>query len=235
MELSGIRVLFGQYLNIATLDASAINTRVTSLKYRTKLERESRALPVGGNFRTHANTFHSLRTAISVPSSTTRLIIAEVQASNAGEIVDWDDGCPDWIELWNAGDAPVPLGGMHLSDDGGDWAKWTLPDVTLGPDERLVVFASGREVGDIDHWECPIRDSDLWRYHVPQGPLAADWRLPDFDDADWDIGPGGFGYGDGDDGTSSTSSGCRLTAHNTRGSAAGLLGLLGLAFLRRRD
>lgn len=128
-----------------------------------------------------------------------QILIGEVDAY--GTLTDVLGQEEDWIELWNAGDAPVPLGGMHLSDDGGDWAKWTLPDVTLGPDERLIVFASGRDVGDIDHWECPIRDSDLWRYHVPQGPLAADWRLPDFDDADWDIGPGGFGYGDGDDGT----------------------------------
>lgn len=107
----------------------------------------------------------------------------------------------DWVELWNAGDAPVSLQGKFLSDDPDDWAKWPLPAVTLAPDERMVVFASGRDVRLVDHWACPVRDTDLWRYHVPNAELPVDWRLPDYNDAGWSVGPGGFGYGDGDDGT----------------------------------
>ena len=103
---------------------------------------------MGGNFRTHANTFHSLRTAISVPSSTTRLIIAEVQASNAGEIVDWDDGCPDWIELWNQGNQPFNATGWYLTDKAEEPAKWQLPELILSPNERVLIFASGLDFSD---------------------------------------------------------------------------------------
>ena len=129
---------------------------------------------------------------------------AQVQIGEAapyGTLTDVLGEQEDWIELWNAGAAPVSLNGLRLTDDGADWSKWPLPDVALAPDERLVVFASGRDVRPVHHWECPVRDQDLWKYHLPSGPTASDWRRLDFDDTAWLTGPGGFGYGDGDDGT----------------------------------
>jgi len=53
----------------------------------------------------------------------------------------------------------------------------------------------------VNHWENYIDAADTWKYHIPTSELPASWTSPDFDDASWLSGPGGFGYGDGDDNT----------------------------------
>lgn len=40
-----------------------------------------------------------------------------------------------------------------------------------------------------------------WRYHASASPPGSDWEKPGFDDSQWETGPAGFGYGDGDDTT----------------------------------
>ena len=52
-----------------------------------------------------------------------------------------------------------------------------------------------------DHWETAIFADDIWRYNVPDTELASDWNTNSFNDGFWTLGQGGFGYGDGDDGT----------------------------------
>ena len=52
-----------------------------------------------------------------------------------------------------------------------------------------------------DHWETAIFADDIWRYNVPDTELASDWNTNSFNDGFWILGQGGFGYGDGDDGT----------------------------------
>ena len=52
-----------------------------------------------------------------------------------------------------------------------------------------------------DHWETAIFADDIWRYNVPDTELASDWNTNSFNDGSWTLGQGGFGYGDGDDGT----------------------------------
>jgi hypothetical protein len=47
----------------------------------------------------------------------------------------------------------------------------------------------------------PILEGDDWRYFKGTGAPAADWKAVGFDDSGWLVGPGGFGYGDGDDNT----------------------------------
>ena len=52
-----------------------------------------------------------------------------------------------------------------------------------------------------DHWETAVFANDVWRYLVPSSEPDTNWNEQYFDDSDWAQGPGGFGYGDGDDGT----------------------------------
>lgn len=40
-----------------------------------------------------------------------------------------------------------------------------------------------------------------WRYHAGAAPPGAQWKSADFEDSQWETGPAGFGYGDGDDET----------------------------------
>jgi hypothetical protein len=54
----------------------------------------------------------------------------------------------DWVEVYNAGDAPVDLAGWHLTDAASNLAKWTFPAKSLAAGEFLVVFASGNDAPD---------------------------------------------------------------------------------------
>jgi hypothetical protein len=51
------------------------------------------------------------------------------------------------------------------------------------------------------HWETAVYAADEWAYQIPESELPSDWNTIGFDDSDWSTGPGGFGYGDEDDGT----------------------------------
>ncbi|MCP4195070.1 MAG: hypothetical protein GY768_31100, partial [Planctomycetaceae bacterium] len=56
---------------------------------------------------------------------------------------------PDWIELSNPQDAPVPLDGLYLTDDTQQLQKWQFPDgVSIPAGGYLVVFASGENIRD---------------------------------------------------------------------------------------
>ena len=52
-----------------------------------------------------------------------------------------------------------------------------------------------------DHWETAIFASDEWKYIVPDAEPQSNWNEISFDDETWGSSQGGFGYGDGDDGT----------------------------------
>ena len=52
-----------------------------------------------------------------------------------------------------------------------------------------------------DHWETAVYADDEWAYLIPESELPSDWNTIGFDDSGWSTGPGGFGYGDEDDGT----------------------------------
>lgn len=70
--------------------------------------------------------------------------ITEIVADSRYSLEDGYDDAPDWIEVRNPGDTPVPLAGWGLSDNPAAPMKWTFPDVTLDPHRTLIVFASGR-------------------------------------------------------------------------------------------
>ena len=51
------------------------------------------------------------------------------------------------------------------------------------------------------HWETAISANDQWYYLIPENEPPSNWNDLEFTDSSWSIGPGGFGYGDNDDGT----------------------------------
>ncbi len=65
----------------------------------------------------------------------------------------------------------------------------------------LAIFFRLNAQTAIDHWEMIVKANDNWRYHIGLTAPPADWFEPNFDDSSWAEGPGGFGYGDDDDGT----------------------------------
>lgn len=91
-------------------------------------------------------------------------VISELMAANASTLQDEDGDYSDWIEISNAGDESVDLGGYWLTDANNDLTGWRFPSVELGAGEAIVVFASGKD-----------RDQ-------PEGELHTNFRL----DADGD-------------------------------------------------
>ena len=65
----------------------------------------------------------------------------------------------------------------------------------------LLAILFPRIIFSQEHWETAIFAEDYWKYIVPFAELSDNWNEIGFDDSNWNIGPGGFGYGDGDDGT----------------------------------
>ena len=74
--------------------------------------------------------------------------ITEFMASNQGMVLDEDSDDSDWIEVANVGSTAESLAGWHLTDDEADLTKWQFPDVSLSPQERLVVWASDKDRTD---------------------------------------------------------------------------------------
>jgi len=90
-------------------------------------------------------------------ASPARLVITEVQPSNAGELLDRDGHCPDWIEFWNPTTKRFDVTGWHLTDDPKSLDKWTFPELVIEPGERLVVFASGKNSHDASEFHTNFR------------------------------------------------------------------------------
>tara|TARA_B100000902_G_scaffold392836_1_gene445892 strand:- start:906 stop:2960 length:2055 start_codon:yes stop_codon:yes gene_type:complete len=60
----------------------------------------------------------------------------------------------------------------------------------------LFVFSQ-----NIDHWETVVFENDIWKYFEGTYEPDTNWRKLGFNDAAWQQGQGGIGYGDGDDNT----------------------------------
>jgi len=80
------------------------------------------------------------------------LFINEVMASNVSTVRDLQLDFDDWIEIYNASEAPVDVGGMYLTDDPAEPTRWRFPDnepgvTVIGPGGYLIVWAD-EEVTD---------------------------------------------------------------------------------------
>jgi len=157
-----------------------------------------------------------------------QVLINEIQTANATTLQDEDGDYGDWFELFNAGTEVVNLDGYSLSDKLDNPGKWPCPPIVLQPGQHKLIHASGKNrVGDISaihHFEAPVYPWNQWRYIVPIVEQPASWRNIGFDASAWAQGPGGFGFGDDDDGTvipsPATSVFSRTTFNLTDPSAA---------------
>ena len=82
------------------------------------------------------------------------LVINEFMASNSGGDVDPQGQDDDWIEIYNAGNEVIDIGGMHLTNNLDDPEKWRIPDdnpglTTIVPKGHLIIWA------DIDEEDYP--------------------------------------------------------------------------------
>lgn len=88
-----------------------------------------------------ANTVEAYR-ALTEPADDAPVILTEIMAVNTSAHADANGGYYDYIELHNRSSEPVDVTGWYLSDDVFTPRMWSLPELTLQPGERLIVFAS---------------------------------------------------------------------------------------------
>ena len=74
------------------------------------------------------------------------LFVNEIMAANEGSYEGPDGSEPDWIELYNAGDSPLDLTGLTISDDYDNKGLHVFPEgLVIGPGDHLLLLASGAE------------------------------------------------------------------------------------------
>ncbi len=81
------------------------------------------------------------------------LVINEVLASNGGINADEGGERAGWVELYNRGAGPVPLGELFLSDEPARPRKWQLPDIALPAGGHVLIWC------DRDRSEGPLHSS----------------------------------------------------------------------------
>lgn len=73
-----------------------------------------------------------------------KIRITEIMEKNRATVPDEDGDFSDWIELTNLSDATVQLAGCRVTDREKRYG-WVLPERSLRPGERVLLFASGKD------------------------------------------------------------------------------------------
>ena len=109
------------------------------------------------------------------------LVINEAMPLNNSFMQDEAGGYADWVELYNAGNAPINLS-YHYLTNRLDWPnRWSLPNVTLDPGQHVVFYC------DDDVEDGPLHapfhlDADSGDVFITTMDADA-WRL--IDSAHW--------------------------------------------------
>ena len=102
-------------------------------------------LDVGYILDPSPNNFLDQRVVKKISSSDT-LRITEVQYKQNRTIYDSTGEFGDWIEFENSSSTSLELSKYYLSDSIKNIDKWRLPNKILEPKERIVFFASGKNL-----------------------------------------------------------------------------------------
>jgi hypothetical protein len=91
------------------------------------------------------------KASVSIP-----IVINEFMASNTGgdpevQIFDEYGESDDWIELYNAGENPINLSGLYLSDDSTDLLKFALPNAIIPSHGCCVIWADNQTAQGNNH------------------------------------------------------------------------------------
>ncbi len=73
------------------------------------------------------------------------VVLNELQLKNRREPKDMDGDYPAWLELYNRSSSSVSLLGYGLSTQLENPAQWLFPDISIGPNEYLIVFLSEKD------------------------------------------------------------------------------------------
>ena len=104
------------------------------------------------------------------------VVISEFMPKNKACLRDEDGDFSDWIELHNVSDQRVELTGWSISDKPGKQG-WVFPEKSLEPDERILVFASGKDKSATLHTDFALSDGEkICLFDSLGNPVAeAEW------------------------------------------------------------
>ena len=93
------------------------------------------------------------------------LVINEFMASNDYGPVDENGDHDDWIEIYNAGDEAIDIGGMYVTDNLEELMTSQIPatypdSTTINPGEYLILWADKEEEQGILHLDDVKLSSD---------------------------------------------------------------------------
>ncbi|MDB4809139.1 CotH kinase family protein [bacterium] len=119
--------------------------------------------------------------------------ISEFVALNSRSLFDEDGDSSDWIEIENTDGTAVSMEGWYLTDDPDDLTKWTIPAVTLLPNDYLVIFASNKDRVDPSgtlHTNFTIQPGEFLALVEPDGTTIASSYdpPPQFEDISYGVG-----------------------------------------------
>ena len=126
--------------------------------------------------------------------------INELSSSNS-IFFDEDGDSPDWIELYNYGADEIFLNDWSISDIDDNNDPWLFPDISIKPNEYLLIWASDKDDSGIYFPRTLINEGESFKYIIPDENTDSQWMNTDFNHDDWQTGASGFGYSDGDDNT----------------------------------
>ena len=87
-----------------------------------------------------------------------QIVINEYSASNWKQFVDNHNDYEDWIEIYNAGDMILNIGGYHISDNADNITKWTFPSPTyITPHGFIRLWCSGRDTIQGDNYHLNFK------------------------------------------------------------------------------
>ena len=88
------------------------------------------------------------------------LFINEFMASNGSILKDENGDYEDWIELYNAGETDVNIGGMYLTDNFRECARWKIPDTVIIAGGYLLFWADNEETEGPLHTDFKLNASN---------------------------------------------------------------------------
>ena len=110
-----------------------------------------------------------------------QVVISEFMEKNRTTLRDEDGDFSDWIELWNRSEEAVDISGWSLSDRE-NRLGWTLPELSLQPGQRMIIFASGKDrQGDELHTDFSLSEDEGVYLRNEYGYLCSSALCGDWD------------------------------------------------------
>lgn len=101
-----------------------------------------------------------LLTNVAAPPALPKIFINEIVASNGSINTDESGAFDDWVELFNAGNASVNLGGMYLTDDPNMPKKWQIPaGSTIAANGYLLLWCDNQTTDGPLHAAFTLSDN----------------------------------------------------------------------------